>query len=182
MNSRPSTTCASLSITRAISDPPSASPDHTLVAQRRDVAGGVPQAAQDGVGVLAQHWQRPRGHPRRVRELDRRADVAPGAGRGLHVDHHAAMTQLRVVVRVLDVQHRSEADLLAGELGHPLVQRLLAKGGTEEAEHLLPTRLAELLGDEVLAAEVAAERGPEVWLVGPDGDVALVARLVHGVA
>src|SRR5262249_44461574 len=183
MNSRPSTTCASLSITRPMSDPPwYPSPDHALLAERGDVAGRIAETAQHRVGVLAEHGQCRPGRGRHLGELDRRADEAASPGRRLDVDDHAAVAQLRIVVRLLDVQDRPEADLLAIELGHPLRERLLAKGGTEEAEHLLPARLAELLRNELLAAEVVAERGPEVRLVGADGDEARVAGLVHGVA
>src|SRR4029450_10619085 len=73
-------------------------------------------------------------------------------------------------------------DVLAAQLVHPLGHRLLAERRLEEGEDLVAARPRELIGNEILAPEVAAERAPEVRLVRPDGDEAPVARLVDVVA
>src|SRR4029453_10487957 len=109
-------------------------------------------------------------------------DVPPRAGRRVHLDHDAAVAELRVVVGFLEIQDRAEADVVAAQLVHPLGHRLLAERRLEEGEDLVASRLRELIGNEILAPEVAAERAPEVRLVRPDGDEAPVARLVDVVA
>src|SRR4030095_11182307 len=116
---------------------------------------------------------------RRVGELDRVADRAPGAV----FDHHAALAQLRVGEDVVDPVHGAETDVLTAQLFKPLGQRLLTEGSAEEREHAIALRaFGPLLLDEILAPEVAAQGGPEVSLEGADRDVAVVAGFVDGVA
>ena len=93
------------------------------------------------------------------------------------------MAHLRIGEDIVDRVHRAEADLGVAQQGRPLGERLLAEGRAQEVEHLVATlALGPLVGDELLAAEEAAQVRPEVPLERADGDVAAIGGLVDGVA
>ena len=72
---------------------------------------------------------------------------------------------LRIGERFGDRVHRTEADVDRVELRQPLGLRLLLELVADDAEHLLaPCAFAELIGNELLDAELLAQVAPEVRL------------------
>src|SRR5262245_40004006 len=86
--------------------------DDLLSSEVHDVRGRDAEILQHVFGVLVGHRRRAADRPRRVRHLDRDADLADAPlGRVLDVDDHLAMVDLRVGDHLRDVVDLTDADV-----------------------------------------------------------------------
>src|SRR6266851_8223178 len=85
-----------------------------------------------GAAVLAEHRCRTRDFPRRRRELDRQSDRLDAACIAMFdLDQHVARFGLRIVMHLLDVEHRTGRDTDLGKAREPLRHAALAKARSE---------------------------------------------------
>ena len=93
------------------------------------------------------------------RELERIAERAPALAASIReLDDHLAMADLRVVEHLVDGRDRTEADVLVGELRHPLAPCVFSLNVARTRRNISSRAapLGELLRD-------AAPRIPSSW-------------------
>lgn len=146
-----------------------------LLAQRRDLGRAAAERRQLLVGVLAERWRGPVGG-----NAEQAAELAQRPLARLVEREDAVGVQIE---RLGQRERRADADLGVAEEAHPLVERArreqLVQVG-EDARLLVPAGVLER--DVLLAAEHAAQVGPEVRLDRRDGEGAAAGGGVDAVA
>src|SRR5205809_6731829 len=100
-----------------------ATSDHPALAEPRDVAARVAEAREHLVRVLAERrgWHAERG--RRGGELARVHERRPaGAPAVVHLDHHLAVAEPRILNSLAERRDRPDADVEGRDAAQPLIE------------------------------------------------------------